>query len=137
LTGGGNGTKKWNKEDLCMSHSIRQCIYVIKPNLNYISLLQNKLKNYKFYCIKVKLGTQHTSEFYNLNDIKIISPFLHERQRIKCQISFIKDCGDFFRAKTFDLDFELNIYFKCLKCGLTFNSEEEFEKHKIIHLKYY
>jgi hypothetical protein len=120
-----------------MSHNIRQCIYVIKPNLNYIKLLQNELKNYKFYCIKVKLGTKNRNEFYNLNDIRIMSPYLHDRKRIKCQVFFIKDFGGFYKAKSFDLEFELEILIKCLKCGLIFKNEEDFEKHKIIHLKYY
>ena len=119
-----------------MSHTLRQYIYVIKPKMDYIKLLENKLKNYKFYCIKVKLGTQKTNEFYNFDDIKITSPFLHKRQNIKCQICFIKDCGDFFRAKTFEIDFELEILIKCLKCGLFFKSEEEFEKHKLCYHYY-
>jgi uncharacterized C2H2 Zn-finger protein len=109
---------------------------MIKPKMEYIKLIENRLKNYKFYCIKVKLGTQHTSEFYDLNDIKITSPFLHKRQNIKCQICFIKDCGDFFRAKTFDLDFELKILVKCLKCGSIFNTIDEYEKHKLCYHYY-
>jgi uncharacterized C2H2 Zn-finger protein len=119
-----------------MSHTLRQFIYIIKPNLDYIKLLENRLKNYKFYCIKVKLGTQNTNEFYNFDDIKIVSPFLHERQRIKCQICFIREFKNYYKAKTFDLDFELKILVKCLKCGSIFNTIDDYEKHKLCYHYY-
>ena len=116
---------------------IRLYIYIIKPNLKYIKLLENKIKNHKFYCIKVKFGTHHTKEFYDLNNIKITSPYLYRRKDIKCQACYIKDYGVFYRGKTFDIKFDLKISVVCLMCGLYFKTIEDFEKHKKIHLKYY
>ena len=107
-----------------------QYIYYLKPKIDYINFLKNKLKNYEFYCIKVKIGTQHSKEFFNLNNVVITSSFRHNFDQIKCYAIFMKNCGSFYKAKSFETDFELNIFIKCLKCGSVFDNEEKFNFHK-------
>ena len=113
-----------------MPHIDTQYIYCIKPDLSYLTLLKNRLKNYEFYCLKVKIGRNRTEEFKTLNDIKIISYFKHALDKIRCWVVFVKEYDDFYKSKVFDIKFKLDFFIKCLKCGSFFDSEERFNFHK-------